>query len=103
MAKAARGRLPWPIRHPGIMAIAIISLIHLSYVGAALWIIYDPYLCGTTVHQTIPSPNLHRAAIVFDIDCGATTNFNTQLSIVDAVVAFSPDRIPSSLFIYGPH
>src|ERR1051326_774080 len=103
MVTSTTRRFPWPIRHPGIMAIAIISLIPLANLGVALWILYNPYFCGTTVHQIIPNPNLHRTAIVFDIDCGATTNFNTQLSIVDAGVTFSSDRNPSSLFIYGPH
>ena len=101
MGTPPKGRLPWPIRHPAITAIAIISLIPLSYLGVALWIFAN--FCGTTVHQIIRSPNLHRTAVIFDIDCGATTNFNTQLSIIDAVVPFSSDRDLPSLVINGPH
>jgi hypothetical protein len=41
-------------------------------------------LCGNEVfHETI-SPNQERRAIIFQRDCGATTGFSTQVSIVDS-------------------
>ena len=39
-------------------------------------------MCGTTVFDEIPSPNKTLKAVVFQIDCGATTDFNTQVAIV---------------------
>ncbi|MDP3674939.1 MAG: hypothetical protein Q8R44_07570 [Novosphingobium sp.] len=39
-------------------------------------------MCANTEHQTVRSPDGDNAAIVFDRDCGATTGFNTQVSVV---------------------
>lgn len=39
-------------------------------------------LCGNTVLATVPSPDGTLQAIVFERDCGATTGFSTQVSIV---------------------
>lgn len=41
-------------------------------------------LCGNTVLTTIPSPDARYVAIVFTRDCGATTDFSTQLSVLSA-------------------
>jgi len=39
--------------------------------------------CGNDVIARSPSPNGHRNAVLFDRDCGATTEFSTQVSIVN--------------------
>ena len=40
----------------------------------------DP--CGNDVLSDVPSPNGSHHAVVFERDCGATTGFTTQVSIV---------------------
>lgn len=46
--------------------------------------------CGNEVLGTVPSPSGKLSAIVFNRNCGATTGFNTQVSI-----ASSSDTSPS--------
>ena len=41
--------------------------------------------CENSVLQDIPSPDGHRHAIIFGRDCGATTGFSTQVSVVPSV------------------
>jgi hypothetical protein len=65
--------------------------------------ITDSALCAVTVHQTVPSPNARRNAVVFDHDCGAVTRFNTQLNIAYGGEQFYHYSIPSTLSIDGPH
>jgi len=38
--------------------------------------------CGNTVLQDVPSPDGRRHAVVFTRDCGATTDFSTQVSVL---------------------
>ena len=38
--------------------------------------------CGNTIIQTAPSPGGNSRAIIFTRDCGATTGFSTQVSIL---------------------
>ena len=40
--------------------------------------------CGNEVVETVPSPTQKWSAVVFVRDCGATTGFSTQLSILRA-------------------
>ena len=41
-------------------------------------------MCGNEVAQTVASPSGQLKVIVFSRDCGATTGFSTQVSIVPA-------------------
>lgn len=41
-----------------------------------------PDLCGNAVLAEYPSPNGRLKAVVFERDCGATTDFSTQISIL---------------------
>lgn len=41
-------------------------------------------MCATTVFDQIPSPGNKLKAVVFQIDCGATSDFNTHVAIVKA-------------------
>jgi hypothetical protein len=41
-------------------------------------------LCGNQVTQEVSSPSGNYRAIVFEFDCGATTGFSTQVSILPA-------------------
>ena len=39
-------------------------------------------MCGNDVYQSVLSPNKKQKVIVFERDCGATTGFTTQISII---------------------
>ena len=39
-------------------------------------------MCGNQVLSEIPSPNMQVKAVVFERDCGATTDFSTQVAIL---------------------
>lgn len=40
-------------------------------------------ICANTPHQTITSPDGAHQVVLFDRDCGATTGFTTQVSVVE--------------------
>lgn len=40
-------------------------------------------MCGNDIKQKIPSPSGENVAYVFERNCGATTGFSLQLSILD--------------------
>lgn len=40
-------------------------------------------MCGNDIVQKIPSPSGKKVAYIFTRDCGATTGFSPQLSILD--------------------
>lgn len=55
----------------------------LLFIGAiALFVSRLPDLCANTVLAEYPSPTGKLKAVVFDRDCGATTDFSTQVSIL---------------------
>lgn len=41
-------------------------------------------LCANTFYQELASPNRSHRAVVFERNCGATTGFSTQLSVLSA-------------------
>jgi len=45
-------------------------------------------LCGNKVLARVSTPAGQHVAVVFERDCGATTGFSTQVSILDAGAAF---------------
>lgn len=40
-------------------------------------------MCGNDIVQKVPSPSDKKVAYIFTRDCGATTSFSPQLSILD--------------------
>lgn len=40
-------------------------------------------MCGNDIVQKVPSPNGEKVAYIFTRDCGATTGFSPQLSILN--------------------
>jgi hypothetical protein len=64
----------------------------------------DLFGCETAIDREVKSPYGDRAAVVFQIDCGATTPFNTQVSIVRGDAdAFSAKRYPPIFIVRGRH
>jgi hypothetical protein len=57
-------------------------------------------MCATTFIEEFVSPSGKKKAVVFQIDCGATSDFNTQVGIADASVAFrESDDFPEAFFV----
>lgn len=57
-------------------------------------------LCAQTIIEQVPSPSGKLKAIVFQIDCGATTDFNSHVSIVRSNAAVSSkSELPKSFFV----
>jgi len=50
----------------------------------------DP--CGNEVSQTVISPSGKLKAVAFNRNCGATTGFNTQVSIIPASESLPGER-----------
>lgn len=57
-------------------------------------------MCAQTIIEQVPSPSGQLSAVVFQIDCGATSGFNSHVAIVpgDAVVS-SKSELPKSFFV----
>jgi len=60
-----------------LLAVAIIGT-----VGVFNYIADD--MCGNEIHKEYLSPNGSLKAVVFQRDCGATTGYSSQISILDA-------------------
>lgn len=65
---------------------------NVSFIGASILALVGCAgdLCGNTVSQTVASPSGRSRAVVFSRDCGATTGFSTQVSVLD-----SDDTLPN--------
>jgi hypothetical protein len=69
----------------------IIALILLCIGSLYLFAQSLPNLCGNTVLAEYPSPNNQLKAVTFQRDCGATTGFSTQVSIIPSASALGND------------
>ena len=94
MVIASRARVWRTVFYAVIMTAGCIGLISL-----VLSDVLDSLLCDITVYRTIPSPNPHRAAIIFTHDCGAISPVNTAIIISDPHELFPFRRRPPSLVI----
>lgn len=57
-------------------------------------------LCGNTIAQSMASPSGKTKAVVFSRDCGATTGFSTQVSIIPAGDTL-PNEVGNALVLDG--
>ncbi|WP_119390407.1 hypothetical protein [Taklimakanibacter lacteus] len=55
--------------------------------------------CDVDRRNSVLSPNGKMVAVVFGVDCGATTGFNTQLSVLPSDAAFDRDEYPPVLVL----
>lgn len=58
----------------------------LSVIAAAILVFLHYSLkdmCGNEIHQQVESPDKKYKAVIFQRDCGATTGFSTQVSIIE--------------------
>ena len=54
-------------------------------------------MCGNDVYREYPSPNGKLKAVVFERDCGATTPFSTQVSVIESDQKL--ENVPGNAFI----
>ena len=59
-----------------------IALIVACAIG--LFLYFASGMCGNYIHKEYISPDKQLKAVVFQRDCGATTGFSTQISIIGA-------------------
>jgi hypothetical protein len=82
--------------------LSIISILAASFIGCVGLLVHilPDDLCATTVIAQYPSPNRKLKAVVFQIDCGATTSFNSQIAIVPVEIdPAQKDALPHSFFV----
>lgn len=76
-----------------------LSALCLMALGVAIFENIGSADCDVDVFDTRTSPDGRYKAVSFGVDCGATTGFNTQLSILPATAAFDRDVYPPSLVL----
>jgi hypothetical protein len=79
----------------------MIKIIILTFVSLACFFIAGLFLlpddmCATSILKNIPSPNKQLQAVIFQVDCGATTDFNRHVAIIPFNNSLTPDN--SSFF-----
>ncbi len=65
-----------------------------------LWLL-TPGLCSNEIYQEVLSPDNAYKAVVFQRNCGATTDFSTQVSVLKASDTL-PDRAGNVFIMDGP-
>ncbi len=92
------------IRHRLEVRIASGLLLIAAALGALVYgFVGRSSLCGTHVHRRVPSPDASLEAVVFDMDCGAATGFNTQVAILRKPAAASVSTESAVFVINGIH
>lgn len=66
-----------------IMLVVAAMLVLLLVGGLAAFWYFAPTLCGNEVIAEYPSPSTRHRVVVFRRDCGATTGFTTNASILE--------------------
>jgi hypothetical protein len=66
-----------------LWALGIIAVVVLAF-GLIFDKVGERLMCGNEVIQTLPSQDQHHSAVLFERDCGATTGFSTQISVISS-------------------
>lgn len=80
----------------GLLTVAIVTI------GGCLALLDHLFtdMCATTVIDQVASPSGKLKAVEFQIDCGATTDFNSQVAIVQGNKDVTEkDALPKSFFV----
>jgi hypothetical protein len=64
-----------------ISVASIVVIAFAVFAGAFIYIFDD--MCGVTPHKRVVSPDGELEAVIYQFDCGATTGFSTQVSILE--------------------
>ena len=91
--KPIRKALLWSLY--GVLSISVLGMLAGYYVFSG-W-----GLCANTVYQVIESPDKTYKAVLFERNCGATTGFSTQVSVVP--IDFSLPEEEGNVFIVDGH
>ena len=67
-----------------VLAIAALALLLVAAAGLFALSLLFPDLCGNKVLAEAISPDQRHKAVVFQRDCGASTGFSTQVSVIGA-------------------
>ncbi|NRA85582.1 MAG: hypothetical protein HRU22_17935 [Gammaproteobacteria bacterium] len=79
----------------GILA----TIISILFIG---WFIYmSRDMCGNYLHSTLDSPERDKKVVIYQRDCGATTGFTTQISLLRAGEKLENDS--GNIFIISGH
>lgn len=63
-----------------LLAVAAGLTVALLYTGHLI----TSGMCGTRIATEVPSPSSRLKAVVYELDCGATTDFSTQVAVLKA-------------------
>jgi Family of unknown function (DUF5412) len=86
----------------GVLALILALIIVLcGHFGWVIWNEGANGMCGNEVFQEVYSQDKQYKVIVFERDCGATTAFSTQISILEATQELSNN--PGNIFILEGH
>lgn len=81
---------------------AILTLVGAAVLVGLAWVVVDRMMeCGVTQHASLTSPGGSKQAVLFDVDCGATTGFNTQVAIAPMNTAFDREETLPVLVMNG--
>lgn len=69
---------------PGVHMRRRSAILGVTVLAAATSLAACDSACANRVLRELPSPDGSRRAVIFDRDCGATTGFSTQVSVVGA-------------------
>jgi hypothetical protein len=69
-----------------VAIVCVITVLIVLLFGALLAFVWaiSQFACGSYLSQEAISPNGEYKAVVYQRDCGATTGFSTQISLLDA-------------------
>ena len=67
-----------------LLKIIAITVVVIVIVLIGLFLYFAGGMCGNKIHKEYLSPDKSLKALVFQRDCGATTGFSTQISILDS-------------------
>ncbi len=67
-----------------LSGLGILILFFVLLIGVIFLIFRPDEMCGNKLIETSYSPNKELKILIFSVDCGATTGFSTQMSLVDS-------------------
>jgi hypothetical protein len=76
----------------------LLATVVLGIAGSAAMAFWWPVHCVNTIQGRLASPDGRHQLVVFERDCGATTDYSTQVSVLGAGEAL-PDE-PGNVYIY---
>ena len=89
------GNQPVWLRNTTVAASAALILVG-AIVAFAAWQVSPRQLCGSHGAYSQVSPDGRYRAVLYEYDCGATTDFGTNLAVLPASNKFDPFAVPDS-------